>query len=672
MIRVSVHEFKRSCGSKRSRFATTIIQKYMKKGSFLDIQCDAVASVLKRTVWSFGSALQVAEQDLRQKDLFREIEQAVYMSLEPSFQEFISQQTSRKALELEQVLENQRLCCVFWLFLFKHKIHQHLSFWMEIETQFKPLLQAQEMPTGTEALAQKYLVSGAPVQLSVVSEEERSVLDALETLLCQENLTVEQQQTLLALLLEAQDFVKENLRVNHFVKFIASDSFRELETEATYETESDTSSNSLLEMMQCLNLSGHQPQRLGRQEFNLDTLEPDTNPISAVLRFHMDLNRDPAQTFVTHPIYQVEATDGEPHRLPENLDAFFVPQGAEMIRSSKPPKFQLYQTSLGCSERTFYAAFLIRYYPVPVEAMGPIEQAMAQTDEAIKLYAPAGLAIFSRYPLLETLKLRLAQVHKDALRTDRAKYLTDATWEPTADQIERLLAPWTPTQGEVNIEELVTKLSLRDLVKLVGAVLLEKKIVIVSSYFSSLSAACEALKRLIQPLLWSHVFAPLLPECMIECLECPTPFIFGLHQAFVTENLHVDDELVLVNLDTCTLSGSDSFHLPEELEEPLLTKLRDLLRPKCTLICQTTGTSAFPQDRIIAIFQDFVKAILSKSKQYSFTLTDGWEQVVVFDEEAFLQSRVVESRDRAFYTAFLSTQLFSQFISTHEVRKASK
>ena len=77
MIRVSVHEFKRSCGSKRSRFATTIIQKYMKKGSFLDIQCDAVASVLKRTVWSFGSALQVAEQDLRQKDLFREIEQAV-------------------------------------------------------------------------------------------------------------------------------------------------------------------------------------------------------------------------------------------------------------------------------------------------------------------------------------------------------------------------------------------------------------------------------------------------------------------------------------------------------------------------------------------------------------------------------------------------------------------
>jgi hypothetical protein len=84
------------------------------------------------------------------------------------------------------------------------------------------------------------------------------------------------------------------------------------------------------------------------------------------------------------------------------------------------------------------------------------------------------------------------------------------------------------------------------------AMLLERKILLVSAFVSVLTTVGEGLKALIAPLTWPHVYAPYLPSSIVDCLQCPTPYIFGL-QLSVFEALedHIFDDLdvFVVHLD---------------------------------------------------------------------------------------------------------------------------
>ena len=46
---------------------------------------------------------------------------------------------------------------------------------------------------------------------------------------------------------------------------------------------------------------------------------------------------------------------------------------------------------------------------------------------------------------------------------------------------------------------------------------------------SLLSMACLAFMSLIHPLRWPYVFIPVLPQNLIDFLDCPTPYIVGVH-----------------------------------------------------------------------------------------------------------------------------------------------
>ena len=46
-----------------------------------------------------------------------------------------------------------------------------------------------------------------------------------------------------------------------------------------------------------------------------------------------------------------------------------------------------------------------------------------------------------------------------------------------------------------------------------------------------LMLVAESLCALIHPLVWQHVYVPILPLCLHHFLEAPMPFIMGLHSA---------------------------------------------------------------------------------------------------------------------------------------------
>lgn len=70
--------------------------------------------------------------------------------------------------------------------------------------------------------------------------------------------------------------------------------------------------------------------------------------------------------------------------------------------------------------------------------------------------------------------------------------------------------------------------------------LLEKKIILISSKISRLSSCINALAAIVYPFSWQvrnalinfltrkHVFIPILPKNLIEFVEAPMPYIIGM------------------------------------------------------------------------------------------------------------------------------------------------
>ena len=429
------------------------------------------------------------------------------------------------------------------------------------------------------------------------------------------------------LLQQAQEVVKNLLRQYHFVYFVASDEWREMKQ-----------TTSVLPLLSSTGLENHQPQKWNP----VAEIEPGMNPVDAVVRFDMTTE----ETFESNLLYHSGI------ELPQGLESFFDPrdQGAiKSITKRKRPETLLYQTSISCSDTPLYAAVLIRY--IHVRQKGKSNTFLTNQPVDWHWYLPAGLMVLSRYPVFQTLRQRLSDFHQHAVKNYNRyqnNYLRDAKWKPKTKALGLLVAPWHPDGPELNFHDLGRLLSAENLVKLVGAVLLEKKIAIVAPHLSKLTMALEGLKVLIQPLVWSHVFFPTLPKCAIEGLECPVPFIFGIHSSFMPKTMDPDSEVVVVNLDQDLVKGMDMPKVLLDLIKPVILRLQRK---------QTNMT----QDKIVMMFHKFIQDILRNAVDYRFRLNDGLNDMVVFDSQGFLADVAEEGE---FYETFIHTVMFSQYIST--------
>ncbi len=79
-----------------------------------------------------------------------------------------------------------------------------------------------------------------------------------------------------------------------------------------------------------------------------------------------------------------------------------------------------------------------------------------------------------------------------------------------------------------DIEMLFRALDTESIAELFLNVLLEQKILFVSSHKSLLYSFATAITSFIFPFVWMHVFVPIIPESMTTALEAPFPFIMGI------------------------------------------------------------------------------------------------------------------------------------------------
>jgi len=152
--------------------------------------------------------------------------------------------------------------------------------------------------------------------------------------------------------------------------------------------------------------------------------------------------------------------------------------------------------------------------------------------------------------------------------------------------------------------------------------MLEHKILMESSNPCLLAPIGEALRDLLYPIKWRHVFVPYLPESINDYIEAPVPFIMGILRG----NPATSKECVRVDIDRGKVTLPDSIQLPSP-PAPQTT----LLYKELTEIMSSNDGS---KQRYLMIKNAFKNYMLQ-------IFTDVWVQLDTdtLDEEKFIENQ---------------------------------
>ncbi|XP_066253310.1 DENN domain-containing protein 2A-like [Euwallacea similis] len=121
------------------------------------------------------------------------------------------------------------------------------------------------------------------------------------------------------------------------------------------------------------------------------------------------------------------------------------------------------------------------------------------------------------------------------------------TYEGNTTELVLTLHP-DPRYEDADLKKL-HKLPSDILLKIFSSLLLERKVVLISSVISELSSCVDSLQSILYPFTWYHTFIPILPEALWDIVESPTPVVCGVLSEDAIEDRHIENGIV-VNLDT--------------------------------------------------------------------------------------------------------------------------
>lgn len=61
-----------------------------------------------------------------------------------------------------------------------------------------------------------------------------------------------------------------------------------------------------------------------------------------------------------------------------------------------------------------------------------------------------------------------------------------------------------------------------------ASMLYERRIIFISRQLKRLSACVQSANDIIYPMIWQHIFIPLLPLSLVDYLLAPMPFLIGV------------------------------------------------------------------------------------------------------------------------------------------------
>jgi pentatricopeptide repeat protein len=190
-------------------------------------------------------------------------------------------------------------------------------------------------------------------------------------------------------------------------------------------------------------------------------------------------------------------------------------------------------------------------------------------------YLPKVLCILSTWPYLTAFREYLAQFYRLATTTNLMtapieRFVVNLVSEipappPGAYEVQvsilnSTIRFWAPPAKlpiafvALPFQILFECLDLDNVLKVWSAVMVERKVILLSSQYSILTVCAEILCSLLFPLRWSHLFVPLLPRMLCPILDAPVPYLVGLvRENWLHAQQYVSRDAIVVDLDRNTV-----------------------------------------------------------------------------------------------------------------------
>lgn len=131
---------------------------------------------------------------------------------------------------------------------------------------------------------------------------------------------------------------------------------------------------------------------------------------------------------------------------------------------------------------------------------------------------------------------------------------------------------------QYGLATLTDTLGVDALLALLGALLLERRVIFVSSQHERLGRAVLCACALLHPLRWQNVLVPLLPAAMLDAMHTPFPALIGLRlEQLLAQGRALPDGVVWVHLDRGRVDGAAASALPLRERRWLRVELQRLL-----------------------------------------------------------------------------------------------
>ncbi|KAM5298732.1 DENN domain-containing protein 1A isoform 5-T5 [Ctenodactylus gundi] len=198
-----------------------------------------------------------------------------------------------------------------------------------------------------------------------------------------------------------------------------------------------------------------------------------------------------------------------------------------------------------------------------------------------------------------------------------------------------------------NLTEYFVAVDVNNMLHLYASMLYERRILIICSKLSTLTACIHGSAAMLYPMYWQHVYIPVLPPHLLDYCCAPMPYLIGIHLSLMEKvrNMALDD-VVILNVDTNTLETpfDDLQSLPNDVISALKSRLKK--------VSTATGDG---------VARAFLKAQAAFFGSYRNALKIEPEEPITFSEEAFV-SHYRSGAMRQFLQNATQLQLFKQFI----------
>ncbi|KFV77447.1 DENN domain-containing protein 2D, partial [Struthio camelus australis] len=239
-------------------------------------------------------------------------------------------------------------------------------------------------------------------------------------------------------------------------------------------------------------------------------------------------------------------------------------------------------------------------------------------------------------------------------------------------ELIKLTRPVDAHLEHVEFQALLQRLSPQLILHIFASAVLERRLIFLAEELSVLSQCIHAVAALLYPFTWAHTYIPVVPECLLDTVCCPTPFMVGIQMPsppqpaiingpprktpLTTAHSHGARQGRVLQRSVALQVGDEEEILPAKLQNEVLTSLNR----------HNSNNNVQTSEQVNALVSEaFVQFFVRIVGHYASHIKWGKNGQGTFQERAFCKA-VASKTNRKFVKKFVKTNMFSLFIEEAE------